>query len=538
MRVEMALVVAVLLTACGAVKVSIPPGPLSSYTLAGYRQLPYFAVGLYSKDSFLSHISGHTDLHPRIEVNLDASGGPAQYFQVFVYNADVIEGSVMPLHGAATPCMDAGQSRGVAMFPEMEGFAFALNAGAVMVGPAAQYSSFAVRERIFPQNSGLYVVTLNACRYVNHTGARRSLVLDDWGSAHVSGTISFRNPFGYLPGQQYGFLPSYTVFLVLSLAVWSVALLFSLRAGFRSLLQFQKVLFLVASLCVLAYILLLAYYSRLNTEDEDLPFLFIGGKILVMLRNTFGAGVVMTLCIGSGIVAGSVSTAASFTVTLACCARLVLNIIEFGLYHESTSISGGMWGVASAQKPNLGWKITRAFGLAFDCFFGAIAALYLYTTIRRLGAAGMKRRHALYRRTAAALLVGAVLGVAWAALVTNLSDGPLGSFGEAHWKIMWLPDVVFELLYFVTFSSVCMVWLPRKADLLQLAEEIAPSRSTQNRRHRQSTEDVSTSGSDGSSTSSHPRRRKAAADKADSVELCAVGEGDNTAADEDKSKSE
>lgn len=486
------IVLVVALGSAMGLQITLPRQILQPYQPNEYRQLPYQLVGIHARDSMVARLSGHSDTHPRIDIFIDAVGGPNREFQVFLYEAEFIEQYIIPSTRAvaASPCMDAGQSHGVAFFDNMTDYAWRLNAGALMVGPSTDYALFSVRDRIYPLHTGLYIVTMNACRYKNLTvkdsvtGAvriERQLDVSGWESMNVNGKITVKNPYGYLPGQAYGYLPSYAVLLFVAVGVCFVYSVFCFRVGTSRLLSYQWVMLGLTIISVVAYLLVLSYYSALNDRDEDKYPLFVTGKVLIIIRNTVGVFALLLMCYGVGVAVRAARPLSMGLMIVGVVLRLVLNLVEFGLFESATNLSGttGMWGISSAQRSNLGWRTARVFGMVVDGLFGALAAYFLFYTINHLGRVGWKRRLALYRRTAATLLVGLVVACLWALIVYKISDGPLGTFGEANWAYMWLPDMLYELMYFVTFSSLCMVWLPRTGDLVYLnSEELATKDGT------------------------------------------------------------
>lgn len=466
-------VVVACIAAVESFTIEIPEGTtLPKYRLIGYRQQPYFSFGIYSKDSFLAKVSGHTDRHPHVEIFIDAKGGPSQYFQVFLYNADIVEGTIMPSTlRATTPCMDVGQERGVAFFSNMTPHAFALNSGGEMIGPVDQYPMYSVREGIFPMDTGLYVVTMNACRYTTNAAGDRVLKVNDWSEVTLRGSIVVRNPFGYLPGQLYGFIPAYSALLVLAVVVLALFGGFAFRVGKAALLLHQWGMLAVAALNVLSYTFLLSYYSTLNEQNVDRLGVLVCGTVLVAFRNTLGALLIYLICYGYKVVVHNIRPAKVALVALTVVSRLSLNLTEAGMLFSATEGSYGMWGTGSMQEANLGWKLVRTFGIVVDVFIGIITAGTLFCTLQHLRSAALKRRLMLYQRTAAVLGFGIVIGASVALAVFNAADGPLGQYSESQWKVFWLPPVLFEVAYFFIVSAVLLVWLPRKGDLFFLHAE-------------------------------------------------------------------
>ncbi|CUG92442.1 membrane-associated protein, putative [Bodo saltans] len=460
--------------AANAFTINIPKGTtLPSYQTVGYRQYPYFSFGIYSRDSFLTKISGHTDLNPHVEITVDAIGGPQAFFQMYLYNADIIEGVMMPstLH-TGTPCMDIGQNRGVATFSEWSQYAFALNSGGVMLGDATHYPFYSVREGIYPLNTGLYVMTMNACRYVNNTAGNRYLKTDDWSQTLVQGSIVVRNPFGYLPGQLYGFMPAYSALLIAAVGLFIVYGIFIIRVR-TTALRYHWAMLGVAALNVLAYLLLMSYYTTLNTENNDRLGLLVCGTIFVVFRNTLGVVVMYLVAFGYKVIVHSIPPIKAGLIGLAAVARLALNLTEASLLFSATRSNYGMWGTWSMHESNLGWKVCRTFGLVLDVLVGLIISGTLWYTLRHLHSAAWKRRLMLYRRTAAVLSVAVVVGVVMSLIVFYHAEGPLGQYSETQWKIFWLPTVLNEVLYFSALSGLLLVWLPRKSDLFFLHAEAA-----------------------------------------------------------------
>jgi hypothetical protein len=454
-------------------------GPMASYDYIGYRPVPNYMVGMFSRTSALSYASGTQDTSPTVTISVDISGTASASAQAFVYNADIVERIVWREVPGAHPCMDVGQSSGVGITPNMSDNAFGVSAGMLMVGEPF----YTIRERLYLKDTGLYIVAFNVCRYKNVTFqtangtwlTRRQLDVTGWRDMRLTGFVDFENPFGFLPGQSYGFLPTYIALFVLSLLVLLIYSIMAFRVGRERMLRYQWVMLGLSALSVAAYFFLMTYYGHLNRTNVDSYGLFIAGSLLVILRNTVGALATFLMCYGWGVCYRSVGQAAAFSSLSIFVVRLGANLCEFLMSQTLFSVRTGVSGTSSSEDTTTAWKVLRVLGILLDVVIAAACALALRRCMAALALQGMRSKMIIYRRTAISLAVGSLLALGWAGVMIHKSTAPLMTFGEAQWEVAWLPDAVWELLYFSIFSTIVMVWLPFTSSFYQFYGEEIPS---------------------------------------------------------------
>lgn len=470
-------------------KIRIESGTsLEPYNPSSYRLRPYFTVGLYSVDSMLARLSGHTDHHPRLDFSIDISGdsSAAPYVQLYVYNKELVEDTVIPsLPYAVSPCMDLGQSVGVAPLPGLNGKdAYRIRTGRLMVGGAMLQQLFTVRERLYPETTGLYVITLNACRYVNETdgdGSGRVLDLSGWSDLRFSGYVGARNPYGYLPGQLYGLMPGYHVLAGISVLALAVFLIGWVCVGVKQVIGVHRLLGAIHGLSVIAYAMLASYYTVINEDDVDTYGLFVAARVLLILRNTIGYSVLVCISLGWGltpILGRGVTKKHLVTVFGVAMVRVAINMAEFGLLQRAADLgaSTGLMGLTSLQHVGSSWKACRVVGFVVDGLICAFVAYSLWRVCSLRTTTVFRRRIALYRRTAAVLGCGGLVGLLfWVSWTYAMADGPLGTLSEAHWQWMWLPEMLYEATFAASFVGLLLVWFPRKGDLRLLHAEALPT---------------------------------------------------------------
>ena len=454
-------------------------GPMSGYDYVGYRQMPHFMVGMFSRTSPLSYASGSQDVSPTVTISIDITGTAAASAQIYIYNADVIERAVWKDVPGAHPCMDLGQNSGVGIAKNMSENAFGVAAGMLMVGEPF----YTIREKLYLKDTGLYIVTFNVCRYKNVTFqtangtwlTRRQLDVTGWRDMKLTGFVDFHNPFGFLPGQSYGFLPTYVTLFALSLIVLLIYSVMAFRVGRERMLRYQWVLLALAGLSVLAYLLLMSYFSNLNRSNTDSYGVFITGSLLLIVRNTVGALAMFLMCYGWGVCHRSVPPVPAFIALAGVVVRLGVNLCEFLMSQALFSVRTGIAGFSSSDNPAAAWRVLRVTGIVLDLAIGVACAVALLRCIRTLSAQNMRAKLLLFKRTSIGLGIGAVLAAGWAGIMLHESTAPLMTFGEVQWEVAWVPDAVWELLYFSIFTTVLMIWLPQVSSYYQFYGEEIPA---------------------------------------------------------------
>ena len=204
--------------------------PMEPYRTYGYRMYPHFRVGIFASDSPTAKFA-FSRHQPYVSVDLTVEHAPRGFAEMYVYRADAVEQILLANVPDAHPCMNIDQANGVALFPNMT-ISGAEEAATVRSSATRTPNTVRIQGSVPVHHTGLYIIALDACSFIWVPSDGRGIshetrpptgnyvrVLDDnrtWALARVTGQITVRNPFGYMPGQAYGLIPCYSVFFVIS----------------------------------------------------------------------------------------------------------------------------------------------------------------------------------------------------------------------------------------------------------------------------------------------------------------------------------
>jgi hypothetical protein len=139
------------------------------------------------------------------------------------------------------------------------------------------------------------------------------------------------------------------------------------------------------------------------------------------------------------------------------------------------TVRTGITGTSSGDSSTTAWKVLRVTGIALDIIIAAACAAALRRCMLTLEAQRLRAKALLYKRTAVSLGLGLCVAAGWAAVMIHRSTAPLMTFGDSQWEAAWVPEAVWELIYFAIFTTVIMVWLPQASSYYQFYGEEIPA---------------------------------------------------------------
>jgi hypothetical protein len=118
------------------------------------------------------------------------------------------------------------------------------------------------------------------------------------------GSVEFQNPYGYLSGIYYGYLPFEGARAAL-FGVFTLVYYFLLFLHRHTLLVTNWFILAVVSICTIESILWFAAYSDMNTNGEPyccpFPTLIAASMIIQSFRATLSRALMLTICLGLGL---------------------------------------------------------------------------------------------------------------------------------------------------------------------------------------------------------------------------------------------
>lgn len=476
------------------------------YSHKGYRQYPHWIIGVFGPTSPPAVGSGNGGVHPTVQVSLEIINPPNDFFQFVIYDAEEIEGRVLANVPHAHPCMFRGQVAGVAQFHNMSGLLFteqAIGRGSEVMYNGALRRSFAIAGSFVLKKTGMYVMTMNSCRYIAGTGSGNAsvplqasdLVVTGWHDAVITGYFQIRNPYGYLPGELYGMLPGFAVlfaFITLTFIIYvamCLRIVYKTQRGFRALQLFHWVMCGVLFLTFLSYAVFVGYYSHYNTFDENKLSTFATAVVILKLRDALALCGFFLLSYGVSVTQArlphhlSVSLGITVVLHVACslASYKFQSMIEF-----DTKRSGGAEN--DAEQPTLargaatiGVAVTTGVVLCASVYYLAVHCRRLSPKVVGEAAAEaqatggevhpiptrqelMIRREKFHLYLRTSILSGLLLLAAavWAYVQANhysVKDDKAAETPD-NWKTWWAPTIVPQLIVTIGVIVMSFLWPP------------------------------------------------------------------------------
>lgn len=275
---------------------------------------------------------------------------------------------------------------------------------------------------------------------------------DTFDYADIKGTITFKNPYGYLPGMFYGYLPFEGARMV-ALVLFGIAYLFSIYKHWDELLPLHGAILFVLGVAILEATMWFAAYAQLNNTGQPyccpFPNIVAASLIFSVLRRTTTRALLLVVCLGYGIVRPKLQNAEWIAVSLITGLYFIASIVD-----ESATI---MRESNVKHDPNnslsVYWELPA---MLLDIVFLTWIYLALSSTVRILQEYQQTFKLQMYKQLAAtiAIFVG-LFGV-----LTIFVLAQRGGAMDWSWQWMWLQSVMWEVLNFGILAAVCMIWRP------------------------------------------------------------------------------
>jgi hypothetical protein len=306
--------------------------------------------------------------------------------------------------------------------------------------------------------TGRYILFLAHCDRAAQTAVDSSPAGLRGVAVTAAGRSTWINPYGYLPGHLYGYMPMHGLLTVAYLAV-AVGWLLNVLAYRAETIRVHKFFSLLLALCVAESGVCYGDYLWYNNTgfSADAPmYVCVGAKVL---QQAFTRACLVALAIGYGVTTPTIAGSKLWLNLLTAAYVLVLGLRDF---HARA------YGSAAARSPVAVALSLLAAGLEATYFSWVYAALA--ATIASLRAAGQRLKLTLYLRFAAILgtAAAAVVGFVVYAFVSRVSE-----FEARHWDRWWFVDVGFwQVLYLCVIAAVAVLWRPSETSKSYAYEEL------------------------------------------------------------------
>ena len=268
--------------------------------------------------------------------------------------------------------------------------------------------------------------------------------------AHVDGMIQFRNPYGYLPGELYGYLP-FEAARALAYFAFMVVYVIQYMRYKESALSLHKGVLFVLSVGLAESATWYAAYATINANGQPyccpFPPIVVAGFVLQVFRQTFSRLLLLIVCLGYGIVRPRLLPAEWVSITIVATLYFVAAVIgqisEVVLLHDVHPVDPEE--VVLYQLPMM----------VMDVAFLSWIYVALSSTIRILGEYRQTVKLEMFMSLARAIAAFVALFTFVTLLVLADKKGLIAW----PWKYTWAQNVSWEVLnlgIIVTVGAICM----------------------------------------------------------------------------------
>ncbi|KAL1514711.1 hypothetical protein AB1Y20_003798 [Prymnesium parvum] len=377
----------------------------------------------------------------------------AGVIQVLVFNSDHLTSVGTPASGASAA--DGSGDRSFCCTPSLkaQGVKGCDRVGRIILLPdevkgdghvwvrevlfGSNQSAGEVSARVPIHRSGVHYLLLASCEL--HTG-----------QVYFTGQTSWLNPYGYLPGELYYFLPFFRIMAVAYLTlgiVWGV----QCWRHWSQLLPLQ--------MCIAGVIMLglletstwhLDYISFNGGGSRDLLPVVIAVSISTV-RKTVSRLLVLAVCLGYGVVRPTLGSVAQKILALG---------VVYTVFSAALDVASNISQISELSVP------VRLIFIAPVALLDALFYWWTFSGLTRTLAQLSTRRQSakllLYQRFSYVLLTSIAISGLWVcwqmlAIVANDLD--------ERWASLWIFDAFWHVLYFGILIAICWLWSPNKNNL-------------------------------------------------------------------------
>ena len=282
--------------------------------------------------------------------------------------------------------------------------------------------------------------------------------------AKMDGAVTFKNPYGYLPAELFGFLPfeaarSVAFFLIGFIYI----ILFLLHR--ESAIPLHYAILLVFGVAVCESTIWFFAYETINKTGSPyccpFPPIVVAALVIQIFRQTFSRALLLIVALGYGVVRPKMMpqewTAVFIVSTLYFISAAISQVSEIILVNDVHT--NAPTGVVSYQVPEL----------VMDVVFLSWIYLALTSTIRILTEFKQSHKLAMYRWLTGTIYIFVVLF----SFVTILALLNKLGYAQWPWKWAWIQQVLWEVLNFCVITCVCAICRPAdNSHLLAYASQL------------------------------------------------------------------
>lgn len=284
------------------------------------------------------------------------------------------------------------------------------------------------------RETGVYILMISNC--------------GDHDSATVSGSVIVRNPFGFLPGNEYYKMPFYGWLSLVYMALGVIWMVLSIR-WFKELFNLQGCIAGVILLGLVESFLWYFFFTKWNEDGIRTNVLFVLAILSSVAKTTFSYLLVLVASLGWGVTRPYLDKDITIRIQAICLLYMCLGVIREVVLSFRHSHSLPLAFVLLCLLP-----VSLLNGVIFYWVFTALSSLISTLKDRR-----QMEKLQLFQRLWGILIFS--LSIATITLLYQILD--VSRSIADRWMHQWLfTDGVSHVLYLLVLASMMYLWAPHK----------------------------------------------------------------------------
>eukprot|EP00164_Ancoracysta_twista_P004253 GFYU01005731.1.p1 GENE.GFYU01005731.1~~GFYU01005731.1.p1 ORF type:complete len:515 (+),score=109.61 GFYU01005731.1:170-1714(+) len=265
------------------------------------------------------------------------------------------------------------------------------------------------------------------------------------GSVYVNGDIVYMNPYGYLPGRLYGYLPFYGVITICYLVVGFVWFVLCLM-HWREIIRLQNLISVVIFLGMLETTLFYFYHLSFNNTGVRSSGPAVVGTIARVLKKAVSRMLVLVVAMGYGVLRPSLGQTAYKVAVLGICYIIFSMLLDILTQLRSTTDISPILHTFAIIPVAL---IDSAF--YWWIFFSLSKNLQYLENRRQLIKLELYKRFTRILVGSIAITCLSILCQMYIMVTHNV---------EANWHKLWVFEAYWDVLYFGILVAIMILWRP------------------------------------------------------------------------------
>jgi len=287
-------------------------------------------------------------------------------------------------------------------------------------------------ERTFPiESKGMYYLMFSSCNELT-------------GEVLISGKVEWMNPYGYLPGELYGFLPFYAKMSVIYLLIaigWTIMC----ALYWRQLLMLQNCITAVIALSMIEVSLRYFDFATFNKFGTRSIGMMLSAAIFQTVKKTVSRLLVLVVSLGYGILRPTLGPSGQRVILLG------------GTYFIFASVQHVVESVSHTVTITVSQYLLMLPVAALDLVFYFWIFRALGNTIEQLQTRKQEAKLGLYSRFQKVLIASVALSVGWSMYYLYVI---ISNKIQSQWESRWIYDGFWDVIYLMVLVPIMILWRP------------------------------------------------------------------------------